>query len=1170
MSTRFVHLHNHSHYSLQDAACKVPDLLKTTKDFGMDSVALTDHGVMYGIPEFVKKAKNYNIKPIVGMEAYITLEGTRFERGGDGQGRAKKKPYDHLILIAKNLQGYQNLIKLSSIGFLEGFYYRPRIDLDALRQHHEGIICSSACLGGIVSKHLVNGNYDRAREVSVIFQEIFEDDFYLEIQDHRLEDDKAVLEGVPKLSRELGIKMIATNDVHYLKKEHAVAHNILVSLGDKSGNFNYKQLRYGTDEIYYKSQEQMIELFSQYEGAIENTLEIRDKVDLVFGKTVNHFPKFPIPPESKSATAEEYFEELCRERLPKRYPNPTPEVMERFEFELETIKKMGFPGYFLVVQDFINAAKERGIAVGPGRGSAAGSIIAYILGITNVEPLQYGLLFERFLNPARVSMPDIDVDFADDRRGEAIQYVKEKYGSDAVCQIITFGTLSSKAVLTDVGRVLNVPLNRVKEITKHIPSDFGKVYSLDKAVEEVQELKQYKNADDPLIKEMFEYGHILEGMNRNSGKHAAGVVIAPGPVSDYVPLSVPGAGDKDVVTQYNMKELEDFGLLKMDFLGLATIGIIEEARRLIKKNHGVNLDMDAIPVDDKKTFDLFAKGQTTAIFQFESPGMREYLRRLKPESIKDLSAMNALYRPGPMEFIGDFIDRKFGRKKVEYRHPLLEPILKETYGVLVYQEQVIQIANKVMGLTLAQADVLRRAMGKKDEKAMQDNREKFVNGAIEQGVGKAIGELIFEDILKFANYGFNKSHAVAYSIVAYQTAYLKAHYTPEFLAANLTHELKNMDKITPLLEDCRKLGIPVLPPDVNAPSVHFDVIKGKIKFGLSAIKGTGEKAIEEIKSKREKLGRDFTSLFDFCSNVDLRIVNKRVVESLIIAGAFDSIDKERAKLFANVEFAIDFGARAQKEVEHTSGGLFADIEEEAIIPEPPYHAAEPWSETVMLSREREYVGFYVTGHPLRKLEIEARSFTEVDLSDSEKNWPEYIRVAAVVTDCEYKLDKKGDQMCFFQLNTLQGSAESLMYSSIYTKYGSAIADNNLVVATAKWEIKGDGVGLQVVEAIPLEQAASSLTKFIKITADKTPDLIKKIDKLKALAQKNSGEYYIYLGLRTDEEGLRVFRLDSVKVSLSSALLSKLSSIFGQDEVVLQPKPIQVQNDRRQNYRKNGN
>ncbi len=1146
----FIHLHNHTHYSLQDGACTVDDLIKAAKQNNMQSVALTDHGVMYGIAEFYKKAVKEGIKPIVGMEAYIVTDGSRFDRGGkenDANGRKKSKYYNHLILLAKNKQGYQNLSKLSTLGHTEGFYYKPRIDLELLRQYRDGLVCTSACAGGVVSTHLINGDYDKAREIAKIFKDIFDDDFYLEIQDHNMDVEQPVLEGMPKLSKELGIKLVATNDCHYIEKDHAYAHNILLLLSDKNGA-DYRQLRYGTDQVYFKSQEEMIKLFRKYKGAVENTLEIDSKMDLKLETEGLYYPQFPIPADVPAKGAEEYFELLAREGLKKRVSEISPEVQERFDFEIDTIKKMGFAGYFLIVQDFINAAKKMSIPVGPGRGSVAGSLVAYTLGITNINPLEYNLLFERFLNPARKSMPDIDVDFADDKRGEIIDYVREKYGSNCVSQIITFNRLSSKAVIRDVARVLKIPIPTVNKITKFIPSKFGKVFTIDQALAEVPELKWVKESKESEIQDLIKYAKVLEGMNRNASKHAAGVVITPGDVSNYVPLAN-AVSQTDIVTQYNMKEIESWGLLKMDFLGLRTLTIIRDALALIKKNHNIEIDIDNIPLDDEKTYQLFSKGQTTGIFQFESSPMREYLKKLKPTSLSDLSAMNALYRPGPMDFIDDFIDRKYGSKKVVYQHAVLEPILKETYGIIVYQEQVIQIANKVGGMSLAEADILRRAMGKKDLAAMKEQKEKFTAGAVKNGISKKTAEEIFEAIDKFANYGFNKSHAVAYSYVAYQTAYLKAHYTPEFLAANLTNEFGNSDKVALFLEDCRKLKIEVLPPDINSPSVTFDVQNGKIRFGMSAIKNVGISAVEEIIRTKEKLGRDFTSIFDFCSNVDIHLVNKRTLEGLLLAGALDSVDTIRSRQLAAVELAIDFGNKSRSSTLNSENSLFGEMEEVVKLTEPGLPELPQWTQKERLAKEREVLGFYVTGHPLRKYELEYKSFASIQLGDTEKlEDADVVRACGVITELKTKIDKSNRTMAFFKLDDFSGSCECLMFSKIYEEYGKYIQEEECVLIIGKTESSGDAVKLHIDKVIPLQETKNELTESVKINIDKKRHSIDKISELKNIIDHNEGGIPLYLDLINNGSKPVRFTIKNKRVTVSDQLINDIITCLGEDSV----------------------
>jgi DNA polymerase-3 subunit alpha len=1149
----FVHLHNHSHYSLQDGACTVDGLINAAKKHGMKSVALTDHGVMYGVIEFYKKATAAGVKPILGMEAYVVKEGDRFERKSyqaNGNGR-RRKNYNHLILLAKNFEGYKNLRTLTTLGHTEGFYYRPRIDLELIKKYRNGLICTSACAGGVVASHLVSGDYKKAKEVAKIYKEIFEDDFYLEIQDHNMEVEKPVLHSMPKLAKELGIKLIATNDCHYIEPDHATAHNILLLLGDKMGA-DYNNLRYGTDQVYFKSAEEMTELFKNYDGAIENTLEIDSKIELNLDFSEYHFPQFPIPKDSPVNKIDEYFELLARKGLEDRNLEITKEVEDRFNFEIDAIKTMGFSGYLLIVQDFINTAKKKNIPVGPGRGSVAGSLVAYALGITNINPLEFNLLFERFLNPARKSMPDIDVDFADDQRGEVIDYVKEKYGQNSVSQIITFNRLSSKAVIRDVARVLKIPIPTVNNITKYIPSKFGKVYKIDQALAEVPELKWVTDAKEEEIQELIKHARVLEGMNRNASKHAAGVVITPGPVSEYVPLAT-AVSQEEIVTQYNMKDIENVGLLKMDFLGLRTLTIIRDTLKLVKKNYGVEIDIDKIPFDDKKVFQLFTKGQTTGIFQFESPPMREYLKKLRPTCLSDLAAMNALYRPGPMEFIDEFIDRKFQKKKVTYLHPVLEEILKETYGIIVYQEQVIQIANKIGSMSLAEADILRRAMGKKDLLAMKEQKNKFIKGALANNISKKVADDIFKAIDKFANYGFNKSHAVAYSYIAYQTAFLKAYYTPEFLAANLTNEFLNTDKVTKFLEDCRKLKIEILPPDVNNPSVNFDVEDGKIRFGLSAIKNVGKGAVEEIIRCRNKLGRDFKNIFDFCMNVDTRTVNKRSLEGLVTAGAFDSTNKNRASLFEAIESALDLGHKCQNSKLVSEESLFGGTAEIKIT-EPKLPAAEPWSEKETLAKERKVVGFYVTGHPLHKFDIEYKSFANFKIGDTENlKEIENVRSIGVITEVRTKVDRAGNKMVFFTIDDFSGSCECLMFAKIYSEFGKYVIEEEPVFVVGNLESSGDTVKMHVNKLLPLELARKELSQSIKLIVNRDEVNPEILSKLKSVLKANEGKVPVYLQLTSNGTKGSLYSLNDLRVELSESLFNNVGELLGQESILLSIK-----------------
>jgi len=1149
----FIHLHNHTHYSLQDGACTVSGLINAAKKFNMKSVAITDHGVLFGAIEFYKKAKKEGIKPIIGMEAYIVKDGSRFDKGKAEEipSRKKTKHYNHLLLLAKNQTGYSNLVKLSTIGFLEGYYYRPRIDLEVLQKYKEGLICTSACPAGIISSHIVNGDFDKAKQTAITYKEIFGDDFYLEIQDHSLEIEQPILEYMPRLAKELDIKLVATNDCHYIEKEHSIAHNILLLLSEKN-DYDYKKLKYGTDEIYFKSPDQMKKLFKKYKDAIENTLEIDEKTNLTLDLDQHFFPKFSIPSDSKSENLDEYLYELAVEGLNKKINDVTPEIKQRFEYEIETIKQMGFSGYFLVVQDFINAAKEKKIPVGPGRGSAAGSLVAYALGITNINPLDYDLLFERFLNPSRKSLPDIDVDFADDKRGEVIEYVKNKYGQNCVSQIVTFNTLSSKAVIRDVARVLKIPIPTVNKITKFIPSKFGKVYSIDQALAEVPELKWVKESTDQQIVDLIKYAKVLEGMVRNSSKHAAGVVITPDDVSNYSPLAIT-TSQEEVVTQYNMKDIESAGLLKMDFLGLRTLTIIKDTIEMVKRNHGVEIDIDNIPLDDEATYNLFRKGQTTGVFQFESAPMREYLKRLKPSSIKDLAAMNALYRPGPMKFIDDFIKRKFKEQTTEYLHPMMEPILQETYGIIVYQEQVIQIANKIGGMSLAEADNLRKAMGKKDLLAMQEQKAKFLQGAEKNNIDEKIAEKIFDNIFEFANYGFNKSHAIAYSIVAYQTAYLKAHYTAEFLAANLKNEYDDTKKVTKFLEDCRKLKIKVLPPNVNKPSIYFDVINGEIVFGLAAIKNVGVNAVKEIISAKEKLNRDFKSIFDFCMNVDTRIVNKRALEGLILAGAFDTLHNNRAQLFESVELILDFAHKSQNFKINLSDSLFADADE-IKLREPKLADVKNWNKDIQLSKERTVVGFYISDHPLRRYELEYETFSTVHLGETEDFEIEgAVTACGVITSLKTKLDKSNRKMAFFNLDDFTGSCECIAFSKTFEEYEKYIREDEVVVVIGNLESSGDSVKMQINKIIPIVKANDELVESIKIQIDKKNTAPEKFSHLKNIFNEHQGNVPVYIALSENGSKVDLYSIENFRVKVDSDFIQKVEKLFGEDSLVLKPK-----------------
>ena len=1150
---QFIHLHNHSHYSLLDGACKIDDLVQAALQNRMPAVALTDHGVMFGAIEFYRKAQKAGIKPIIGMEAYIVTRGSRFQKASQGiEGGTKRAPYHHLLLLAKNDAGYRNLIKLCTAGHLEGYYYRPRIDTDLLRAHREGLVATSACAGGVISAHLADGNDQAAYEAAEIYRDIFHDDFYVEIQDHGIEREALVRAKAPKLARDLGLKLVATNDVHYLKHEHAIAHNIMLLIPDASSTNipDYTQLRYQTDQAYFKSSAEMASLFREFPEAIASTLEINEKIDLQLELKKSHMPRFPIPADAGVSTLEEYFEVLVRKGFARRYGQPSEKLLQRLEHEIGVIRAMGYAGYFLIVQDFIRAAREMGVAVGPGRGSAAGSIVSYSLEITNVDPIKYDLLFERFLNPDRVSMPDIDVDFADDKREEVIRYVKQKYGEDSVSQIITFGTLSSRAVLKDVGRVLGVPLSTIDSITKQIPVEQGKVRPLAEALETIPELKWIRESADPKIKTLVDASLVLEGMNRNASTHAAGVVIAPGAISDYVPLFK--TPQTEVMTQYNMKDLEAAGLLKMDFLGLRTLTVIENAVAMIGKNHGVALDVDALPEDDAQTFELFTQGNTVGVFQFESSGMQDWLRKLKPTSISDLVAMNALYRPGPMEMIGDFIGRKHGGQKITYLHPKLEAILRETYGVIVYQEQVMRIASEVAGLTLAKADLMRRAMGKKDKVLMAAMKKEFLEGAVRLGTAKRTAEEIFDLIEKFASYGFNKSHSVAYSVIAYQTAYLKAHYPAEFMAATLSSEIGDTDKIVKFIDDCRHLGIEVLPPDVNESGKDFQVVRGAIRFGLVAIKNVGAGAIDTVVAARDAGGR-FGDIFDFCARVDLRQANKKTLESLILAGAFDSLGVHRAQCMENLDRAVAFAQTFQESSMHGQSSLF-EGGGGSKLQHPALLTCLEWSELDRLMREKSVLGFFVSGHPLLKYAREIKEYATISLGDpTTLKAGGIVRACGIITSVKKKIDKRNNTMAFVGIEDFGGKADCIVFSDPYQKYQSLLQPDAMVMVVGRGELNGEALKILVNEVYPMDKVREKFTRSVVLSLNLREINEGTISGLKAVMQEHRGTCPCYFHVQ-DSTRTRVYRSTMFTVEPTDKFLEQVSMMLGPHAIQFRGEP----------------
>ncbi len=1151
---QFVHLHNHTHYSLLDGASTVDTLINAAVSQDMPAVALTDHGVMFGALEFYKKAKKAGIKPIIGCEAYIVPKGTRFEKPQASERENRKRGgeiYHHLLLLARNETGYKNLMKLATLAHVEGFYYKPRLDFELLSKYHEGIVCTSACPIGIIGSYLSSNEYEQAKTVAAQYKELFGEDFYVEIQNHGMDVEKNILANAPKIARELNIKLVATNDCHYINPEHAVPHNIMLCIPDATSAYapDYRALRYGSTQLYFKSAKEMIGLFKDYPEAIESTMEIAAKCSLELSLRKNFMPAFPIPPESGAKTLEEYLDKLASEGAKRRYSSFTPELEQRLKHELSVINRMGYAGYFLIVQDFISKAREMGVRVGPGRGSAAGSIVSYALGITDVDPLKFDLLFERFLNPERVSMPDIDVDFSDSKREKVIQYVRNKYGENSVAQIITFGSLSARAVLKDVGRVLGIPLGTIDSITKQIPVVQGKVTKIEEALETIPELSWVKESSDEKIELLIETSKVLEGMHRNVSTHAAGVVIAPGDISDYVPMYK--TPQTDLMTQYNMKDLEEAGLLKMDFLGLRTLTVIENALELIKQNHGIELDLDAIPEDDQKTLELFCKGQTVALFQFESSGMQEYLRQLKPSSIHDLVAMNALYRPGPIEKIPDFIQRKNGRQEISYLHPKMEAVLRDTYGVIVYQEQVMKIASEIAGFSLAQADLMRRAMGKKDKELMARQKKEFTDGAAKNGIDRKTATEIFELIEKFASYGFNKSHAATYTVLAYQTGYLKAHYPAEYMAATLSSEMDNTDKIVILIDDCRKLGIPVLPPDVNESGVLFSVTKNGIRFGLSAIKNVGVSAVEQIVKTRSEQGK-FTDIFDFCSRVDLRLTNKRTIESLIQAGAFDSLHENRAQLFNAAEKFVSYGQGMQESSGRGQSTLF-DSSSAKVFARPALPAVAEWSESEKLSREKAMLGFYVSGHPLMKYTDEIEAFASAKLGDPQSVKPSStVRVCGIVSNVKKMVDKRGNQMAFISIEDFTGKAECIVFSDAFKKFGSLLVVGSIIMVIGKNDGNEEAIKVIVNEVIAIDKVMERFTKSLVLDVDLDSVNEGTIFELGKLFEKNKGTCVCYFNVNGG--GLArnsVYFTRKYVVDPNNQFISAVKNLLGESAVRLQ-------------------
>jgi len=1137
MKSEFIHLHNHSDNSLLDGAQNIPSVLETITDLGMDSVALTEHGNLFGAVSFYKKARDKNIKPIIGCEVYVA-KGSRFQKDrSSGMGQ-----YNHLVLIAQNYQGYKNLMKIVTHGYLEGFYYKPRVDTEILKKYNEGIICLSACLKGILPETLIYNGLEAGKQVAEEYSSIFPGRYYIELQNHGIPEELQNIQLATKLAKEMNLPIIATNDAHYAKKEHYKAHDVHICIGTGKHLSDKNRLKYPGHEFYFKSQDEMFSLFKQFPEALENTRALADSVDLQIPMEDYHLPWYSIPGDKKSKDIDEYLKILCSSGVKDKYENINSEINNRLDYELSVIKKMGFASYFLITADFVEYAKKNKIPVGPGRGSAPGSIVSYALGITNIDPLKHNLIFERFLNPDRISMPDIDIDFCVERRGQVIDYLKSIYGEDSVTQIITFGKMNARAVIRDVGRVMSYSYSEVDKIAKMIPE--GPKVTLDQALKQNSDLRTVSQTN---YKDLIDNAKVLEGMTRHASIHAAGVVVAPGDLTDFVPLYRSSQGD--VTTQYDMKELESIGLLKMDFLGLRNLTVIDKTIDLIKKRFNEDIDIDKIDMEDPKVYKLFTKGLTVGIFQFESAGMREFLKKLQPKSIDGLIAMNALYRPGPMQNIDRYIKRAHGKEKVEYVHPLLEEALKETYGIIVYQEQVMQIANVIAGFTLSEADEMRRAIGKKISSLMDKMADKFVKGAVKNGLSKAKAKQIFELIDKFAQYGFNKSHSVAYSYIAYQTGWLKTHYTAEFMSANLTSEMNNTNKVVVLINECRKLNIKVHAPDINKSGINFEPLNDKeISFGLNAIKNVGVKALEQCIEVRSRHG-EFKSIFDFISKVDQRLVNKKVLESLILAGAFDSLSKNRAQLFEAVDLAINYGNQADKQSNKNQINLFGDQEELIKVPDLPI--IEDWDNQEKLSKEKEVLGIYVSGNPLIKYADTIEELSNYDFSE-ERILKEnsVVKIGGAITHFKLHFDKKNQQMAFFNLDCLGGQAEAIIFHDAFDKYKEIIKDNNIVFLVGHTSTQNDFADLKLIvdEVIPINHAKKVLKLNevnIRLPKNSSKDLMNDIVEL---ANHNKGDHSFVVHITGENGQERKIISKKIKVSNNNQFLILLRDLLGESNV----------------------
>ena len=1116
----FVHLHVHSEFSLLDGACRIKDLIAKAKKHNMPALALTDHGVMYGVIQFYREAVANKIKPIIGCEVYVAPQSRKDKSNG------KKESPSHLILLVKDKIGYQNLIHLVTKSFLEGFYYKPRIDKEILKEYSEGLIGLSACLRGEVPRMILQNNFQKARELAISYQEIFgKGNFYLELQNNTMPEQIKINQELVKLGHSLQIPLVATNDVHYMNREDREAHDILLCIQTATNLDDPDRMKLSTDEFYFNTPEEMQQHFADISEALENTVKIAEQCNLEIDFRNAHLPDFDLP---ENTTDNDYLRKLCYEGAKNKFKEVDKNINNRLEYELSVIEKMGFATYFLIVWDFVNYAKNHGIMVGPGRGSAAGSLIAYCLNITNINPLDYNLLFERFLNPERISMPDFDIDFSYEGRGEVIEYVSKKYGCDKVSQIITFGTMAARSVIRDVGRALGIPYGQVDKIAKLIPMD--PKMTIEKALQIEPELKN-RMEDDPRINKMIEVSSKLEGLSRHASTHAAGVVLSKESLIHFVPLQL--TSDGEVSTQYAAEELESLGLLKMDFLGLRTLSVINNTLKIIRNTRGETINIEEIPLGDDLVYQLLSRGECCGLFQLESSGMIELVKRMEPRNIEDITALLALFRPGPLGsgMIDDFINRKKGKIEIKYSHPSLEPILRDTYGVIVYQEQVMQIASQLAGFSLGQADILRKAMGKKKKEVMKKQHQLFIDGAVKNGIDKQVAEEIYDLIAYFAGYGFNKSHSVSYAFVSYQTAYLKTHYPVEYMAALLTSIMQNTDKVVKYIKECQNVDLKILPPDINESLIDFTVVDNKtMRFGLAAVKNVGRAAIENIIHERTENG-PFTSLVDFCRRVNLKTMNRRVIESLIKCGAFDSTETKRAQLLSVLETAINLGQEVQREKRNGQTNLFALMSKESQTQQQdnmPLPEVEEFTDQELLTMEKETLGFYLSHHPLEDYHDKLNQIVTANSSQlqgfADKS---HLVLGGIITGIRRKTTKNGNMMGYFVLEDLEGTIDIIIFPKTYEEFKESIREENVVIVEGRIDAMEFNIKLLAESITPINEYQVKEKKNRKkrvfnnyclhIEADMDHLDVQKLKGLKKIFKKHPGQNRIIIHFKAPQK-----------------------------------------------------